>query len=47
MAPFIFLHEVLSQKEDFITYLRQFDTKVAENKNQARPYLVLCLKSIL
>ena len=44
MAPFIFLHEVLSQKEDFITYLRQFDTKVAENKNQTRPYVGIVLE---
>ena len=44
MTPFIFLHEVLSQKEDFITYLRQFDTKVAENKNQTRPYVGIVLE---
>lgn len=31
-------------KEDFITYLRQFDTKVAENKNQARPYVGIVLE---
>ncbi len=26
-------------KDDFITFLRQFDSKVAENKNQTRPYV--------
>lgn len=31
-------------KEDFITYLRQFDTKVAENKNQTRPYVGIVLE---
>lgn len=31
-------------KEDFITYLRQFDAKVAENKNQSRPYVGIVLK---
>ena len=31
-------------KEDFITYLRQFDTKVAENKNQTRPYVGVVLE---
>lgn len=31
-------------KEDFITYLRQFDTKIAENKNQTRPYVGIVLE---
>ena len=31
-------------KEDFITYLRQFDTKVSENKNQTRPYIGIVLE---
>ena len=31
-------------KEDFITYLRQFDTKVAENKNQTCPYVGIVLE---
>lgn len=31
-------------KEDFITYLRQFDTKVAENKKQTRPYVGIVLE---
>lgn len=31
-------------KEDFITYLRQFDAKVAENKNQTRPYVGIVLE---
>ena len=26
-------------KDDFIAYLRQFDSKVAENKNESRPYV--------
>lgn len=26
-------------KDDFITYLRQFDSKVSENKNESRPYV--------
>ena len=30
-------------KEDFITYLRQLDTKIAENKNQTRPYVGIVL----
>lgn len=30
-------------KDDFITYLRQFDSKVSENKNQSRPYVgIVC-----
>ena len=31
-------------KEDFISYLRQFDTKVAENKKQTRPYVGIVLE---
>ena len=31
-------------KEDFITDLRQFDTKIAENKNQTRPYVGIVLE---
>ena len=31
-------------KEDFITFLRQFDSKVAENKNQSRPYVGIVLE---
>lgn len=31
-------------KEDFIAFLRQFDSKVAENKNQSRPYVGVVLE---
>ena len=31
-------------EEDFISYLRQFDTKVAENKKQTRPYVGIVLE---
>ena len=31
-------------KEDYISYLRQFDSKVAENKNQTRPYVGIVLE---
>ena len=31
-------------KDDFIAFLRQFDSKVAENKNQTRPYVGIVLE---
>ena len=31
-------------KDDFIAYLQKFDTKVAENKNQTRPYVGVVLE---
>ncbi len=31
-------------EEDFISYLRQFDTKVAENKKQTPPYVGIVLE---
>lgn len=31
-------------KDDFITFLRQYDTKVPENKNQSRPYIGVVLE---
>ncbi len=31
-------------KDDYITFLRGFDTKVAENKHEARPYLGVVLE---
>lgn len=36
MTPFIFFElfmKFYNIKDDFITYLRQFDSKVSENKN--------------
>lgn len=37
MTPFIFFElfmKFYNIKDDFITYLRQFDSKVSENKNK-------------
>ena len=31
-------------KDDFISFLRQFDSKVSENKNQSRPYVGIVLE---
>jgi len=31
-------------KNDFIAYLRQFDSKVSENKNESRPYVGIVLQ---
>ena len=31
-------------KDDYIRYLRQYDSKVAENKNESRPYLGIVLE---
>ena len=31
-------------KDDYITFLRTFDTKVAENKHEARPYVGVVLE---
>lgn len=31
-------------KDDYITFLRSFDTKVAENKQEARPYVGVVLE---
>lgn len=31
-------------KDDFIDFLRQFDSKVSENKNQTRPYVGVVLE---
>ena len=31
-------------QDDFITFLRQYDSKVAENKNQTRPYVGVVLE---
>jgi protein AbiQ len=31
-------------KDDYITFLRSFDTKVAENKHEARPYVGVVLE---
>ena len=31
-------------KEDYITFLRNYDTKVAENKNESRPYVGVVLQ---
>ncbi len=47
MAPFIFYRGYMKFyhiKEDFIAFLRQFDSKVAENKNQSRPYVGVVLE---
>lgn len=47
MAPFIFFRDNMKFfhiEEDFISYLRQFDTKVAENKKQTRPYVGIVLE---
>ena len=30
--------------DDYITFLRQFDSKVSENKNQTRPYVGVVLE---
>lgn len=34
-------------KEEFVSFLRQFDSKVAENKNESRPYVALFWKFVL
>lgn len=48
MAPFIFFYrgnmKFYHIKDDFIAYLQKFDTKVAENKNQTRPYVGVVLE---
>ena len=31
-------------KDDFISFLRQYDSKVSENKNQTRPYVGVVLE---
>ena len=31
-------------KDNFIAYLRQFDSKVSENKNESRPYVGIVLQ---
>ena len=31
-------------KDDYITFLRQYDSKVSENKNQTRPYVGVVLE---
>ena len=31
-------------KDDYIHYLRQFDSKVAENKGESRPYVGIMLE---
>ena len=31
-------------KDDFITFLRQFDQKVPDNKNESRPYVGVVLE---
>lgn len=31
-------------KDDFVSFLRQYDSKVSENKNQTRPYVGVVLE---
>ena len=31
-------------KDDYITFLRQYDMKIAENKHEARPYVGVVLE---
>jgi len=47
MAPFIFYGAVMKFyhiKDDFISFLRHYDSKVSENKNQTRPYVGIVLE---
>lgn len=47
MAPFSVFEGFMKFyhiKDIFIAYLRQFDSKVAENKNESRPYVGIVLQ---
>lgn len=47
-SPLFFVHRRNMRfchiKEDYITFLRNYDTKVAENKNESRPYVGVVLQ---
>ncbi len=47
MTPFVFYGESMRFyhiKERFVSYLHQFDSKVAQNKNESRPYVGIVLE---